>query len=88
MTRNCNSDRQRKMLQVQMADFALIDANLYLDTHPGCQKAMEYFQQQHEAAQRIRREYVELYGPLTAAADAGKDTWTWVETPWPWEMEA
>jgi spore coat protein JB len=88
MTRNCNSDRQRKMLQVQMADFALIDANLYLDTHPGCQQAMEYFQQQYEAAQRVRREYVELYGPLTVADSAGMDTWTWVETPWPWELEA
>lgn len=84
----CNHEKQKLMRQVQMADFALVEANLYLNTHPDDRDAMEYFAEKAKQAKRTREEYTVLYGPITVVDSMGMDSWTWAETPWPWEMEA
>ena len=74
------------MKNVQIADFELIEANLYLDVYPNCKKGLEYFYKARERATYLRKEYEEKYGPLTANSNMGKK-WDWIDSPWPWKCE-
>ena len=38
-----NSTRQTLMKRVQMYEFALVEANLFLDSHPDDQEALKYY---------------------------------------------
>ena len=73
--------------KLQKVSFALVEAVLYLDAYPNCEKAKRYYQE-------LKNERHELVKALT---DAGmpmssmmvKDgEWSWVNGPWPWEYEA
>lgn len=77
-------DREAMLKRVQEHDFALVEANLFLDTHPCDRTAQEYFKSHLSAAQAARREYEAKYGPLKAENYEG-GAWTWVCDPWPWE---
>ena len=79
-------NREKMLKKVQIADFELIEANLYLDVYPYCQKALEYFYTAKDRADYLRKEFEEKYGPLTANGNQGCD-WKWIESPWPWECE-
>lgn len=81
-------DRERLMLQVQMTDFAMVDLELYLDTHPMDQTALEYYRQFQKLHDHAVDDFTAKYGPLTANYAAVSDHWTWVMGPWPWEREA
>ncbi len=80
-------DAKNKLLrEIQQCEFALVEANLYLDTHPQDQEAIHYYQKTHEKLSEHLAEYREKYGPITKD-EAGKLRWTWVDEPWPWQME-
>ncbi|MBR5285028.1 MAG: spore coat protein CotJB [Clostridia bacterium] len=81
-------DRQSAMHRLQQADFALIDINLYLDTHPCCPNGLEYFRCMRMERDNALREYEENYGPITMDDADANCRWDWVDQPWPWEMEA
>ena len=87
MNNNCNN-RLRLLRKIQHHSFALVEANLFLDTHPYCKKALEYFKCQKAKYDMYVTEYEANYGPLTANVDAECDEWKWVQGPWPWEREA
>ena len=74
------------MRQVQMAQFALIEANLYLDTHP-CEgeaiKALEYYAEKLASAVK---NYENECGMLRVESLDGGE-FDWVKTPFPWETE-
>ena len=79
-------DREEMMKKVQMADFELVEANLYLDVYPGCEKALAYFYDVREKSECARKDYEKKYGPLTVISNEG-DAWKWIDSPWPWECE-
>lgn len=81
-------ERQQLLRQVQMQDFALIDVSLYLDSHPNCQNALAYYQQHKALRDQAVAAYTSKYGPLTHADVCGTNCWSWVNNPWPWELEA
>lgn len=74
--------------KIQILEFVVHDAALYLDTHPMDQEALNYFHKYREMLNAAVTEYTECYGPLTAASVVSKNKWTWIEKPWPWQMEA
>lgn len=80
------TDKKKMLKNVQISDFELVEANLYLDAYPHCTKALEYFYTARERADYCRKEYEKKYGPLTAASNTG-NTWKWIDSPWPWECE-
>ena len=82
------SGRQAALLRLQMADFALIEANLYLDTHPCCQNGLKYFRCMRMERDNALREYEMNYGPITMDAASADGCWDWIDQPWPWELEA
>lgn len=74
-----------KLLQdVYESGFALDEATLYLDTHPKCPKAMQYFQNARRMNQQAIRAYEEANGPLFVSNQEEKQ-WKWIQGPWPWE---
>jgi len=74
------------MRRVQTLDFALIETGLFLDSHPDDQAAMEYYHRLRDARTQAVSAYEEAFGPLTQMGVEG-DRWSWVDSPWPWEME-
>lgn len=82
------NDRHKMLKKVQMYEFALVEANLFLDTHPTDQKALEYFKMQKKYHDEAVMEYTKKYGPLTAQNCMYENRWTWVDGPWPWEYQS
>ncbi len=81
-------NRQALLRKVQQHYFAMVDAGLYLDGHPYCRKALEYFERQKAVYEKYAAEYEETFGALTFKAGAMTDSWRWIQGPWPWESEA
>lgn len=80
------SDRKTALLKVQQLSFALIEANLYLDSHPTCEKGIAYFKKHKAELDKARAEYEKKYGPLKMenALDEDDKKWQWVCEPFPW----
>ncbi|MDD4564428.1 MAG: spore coat protein CotJB [Eubacteriales bacterium] len=82
-------DSQKELLnKIRILEFVLHDTGLYLDTHPLDQEALRYYRTNREMLDAAIDEYTSYYGPLTMDAVLSKNKWTWIEKPWPWEVEA
>lgn len=81
------TEREKLLREVQAYGFAMHEAVLYLDGHPRCQKALNYFYQMRAMLDDARSAYEMKYGPLTASSNEDPDCWRWIDNPWPWEME-
>ncbi|MCK4257627.1 MAG: spore coat protein CotJB [Halanaerobiales bacterium] len=81
------SDEAKSLLKELMAiEFALLDLNLYLNTHPMDQKALDQFNYYVEKARELVKKVEEVYGPITADRGAN-DEWEWLTQPWPWRID-
>lgn len=78
---------RKQMLQwVNLVSFAVVEANLYLDTHPTDPAALFYFKEYNQLRSQALEEYASMYGPLTVDTAIGcQRKWEWVHEPWPWE---
>lgn len=74
--------------QIQMYNFAAYDMLLYLDTHPDDKAAFEMFRELVAKTRALKAKYEQSNGPLTAYSSADMRSFTWLESPWPWEKEA
>lgn len=81
------SEREKLLRQYQEADFALFDATLYLDTHPTDKRALEYFDQYQKLSQEAREAFTRKFGALQSDQVNTGNRFSWVENPWPWEVE-
>ncbi len=78
---------QFKMQSVMESGFAVDELALYLDTHPCCQNGLSAFSEACEQFKSRRLSYELEYGPLCATSAVGGQNWSWVNMPWPWELE-
>ena len=83
---NQNS-RNELLRKIQEIDFYAYDLQLYLNTHPDCERALTLYGKTIEEAKKLRNEYEAMYGPLTASASIKKYPWQWSKNPWTWEKE-
>lgn len=81
-------DRNKLFRTIQMYGFAIDEIVLYLDTHPNCQNALNYYHKYNNLKREAVEEYNRLYGPLTAKQVRSREKWTWTNEPWPWERSA
>lgn len=79
------TERQKRMRDVQMYDFALVEAAEYLDGHPNDPNALSYFNTQQKLYQQAVRAYTRRFGPLQSKDGTYTNSWSWVNDPWPWE---
>ena len=81
-------DRSRLNMEMTAEQFAAFDTQLYLDTHPHDKNALHMFNKYQKDYAVLKRRFEELHGPLSADSMTSGSTWEWVNSPWPWEMEA
>lgn len=81
------NDRKTLLHRIQVCDFALNEAGLFLDTHPNDKAALEYYSRYLQMSKDARDEYVKKFGPITTRDYNGEASWKWVDDPWPWERE-
>ena len=74
--------------EIRALSFVKAELELYLDTHPECAQALDYYTKTVNALDAMIEEYNNTVAPLSAAGAAGRDKWTWVNTPWPWQNGA
>ena len=82
------NERAVMLKKIQAACFALEDIKLFLDTHPTDRNALECYSKYQKIYMMLVKEFEEKYGALNAERVDTSKGWTWVENPWPWEMEA
>ncbi|MNZ82616.1 CotJB protein [compost metagenome] len=81
-------DQYYKLLhELQAVDFVLVELNLYLDTHPMDEAAIQQYNQYAQLRMEIAKRYESMYGPLKnfGQSFSGKP-FSWVEPPWPWQV--
>jgi spore coat protein JB len=78
---------RRELEELQKVDFALVDLNLYLDTHPADMQAVQQYNQLTQRRQQICAAFELKYGPLMHFGHSyTRFPWQWIETPWPWQV--
>ena len=80
-----NNGKNALLKKIQALSFAKVETELYLDTHPDCAAALEYYKDTLEQLDELMSEYQNKYGPLFAEGVVG-DRWSWVDGKWPWQL--
>lgn len=70
--------------KIQKLSFVKCELELYLDTHPDCVAALDYYKQIISELDALMLEYHNSYGPIVASGVTNSARWTWVDEPWPW----
>ncbi len=78
-----NSERGKKLVEIQKLDFAVADLNLYLDLNPDDLYAYKMFKIYVMECKKKKDEFTKIYGPL--ALDELTDEYEWSKGVWPWE---
>lgn len=74
------------LVELMALDFAVKELNLYLDTHPADQEALDLYASYIKMAREGREKYLANYGPLNSEDFTLADGYTWLKDPWPWEL--
>ena len=73
--------------ELMAIDFVTDELELYLDTHAGDREAFELYQNFLALRKEARERYTERYGVITQCDQLGRDSYTWLQDPWPWEFQ-
>ncbi|MBE6532735.1 MAG: spore coat protein CotJB [Ruminococcaceae bacterium] len=73
--------------QIRALGFVKVELELYLDTHPNCRTALDYYRKTVDELERLTEEYHNQYGPLVASGNLSTENWNWINGPWPWQNE-
>ena len=79
-------NKQDMIKKLQELSFTLVELNLFLDTHPDNAEARRLYNERSAQMAEVREQYFAAYGPMMnfGVCPAG-DSFTWVNSPWPWE---
>lgn len=72
--------------QIRALCFVKTELELYLDTHPTCRTALDYYHRTIDELNRLTEQYQATSGLLTASGNTDPDAWRWIEGPWPWQQ--
>ena len=81
-------NRNDSMMMVQTLGFVMSDVALFLDTHPYDDAALQFYQKYQALYDSALAEFEAQFGPMSMDRVNVFDSWSWIEHPWPWEMEA
>ena len=74
------------LAELQALEFVLVELGLYLDTHPDDKEAFELFREYATMEKEGRKRYEEMFGPLTQASTANRESYCWLTDLWPWNF--
>ncbi|EGK07744.1 spore coat protein CotJB [Kroppenstedtia eburnea] len=86
------TDEQKKayhklMKEIQTVDFVLVELNLYLDTHPDDQQAVQQYNEFVQRSAALKNRFQSMFGPLYGFGNSyATCPWSWKEAPWPWQV--
>lgn len=84
---NDRNNRAEMLRRVQQMNFVMIDVGLFLNNQPENRAALELFGKYQALYAKAKREFEDLFGPLNYEGIRASDGWTWLQEPWPWEVE-
>ena len=73
------------MHELQALGFALHELALYLDTHRDDKDALEMYRAYQQIYHDCMMKFEENHGAMAHGIPSDKDTYTWLDDPWPWE---
>ncbi|KGR76731.1 spore coat protein CotJB [Ureibacillus manganicus] len=77
----------QRLEEIQAIDFILIELNLYLDTHPNDQEAINQFNETVKKSIKLKMKFDIDFGLLINFGRGFTDcSWEWNDTPWPWQV--
>lgn len=79
-------NKSELLKRIQQLSFAKTETELFLDTHPDCRAALDYYKKTVDELEMALEEFHNKYGPLVAMAVNG-DRWNWIDGPWPWHID-
>jgi len=82
-------DQKQALLdKIRAYEFAAVELNLFLDTHPGNQRAVNDFNAYAAQIAALKQQYERIYGPLInfGFGSGSKCPWQWINDPWPWDV--
>ena len=81
------TDKAKMRKKIYELDFALHELNLFLDSHPENEKALELLEQYRKWRSNAVADYEQRFGNyIVNVSDVkAKAPWGWIEGPWPWE---
>ncbi len=79
------TERTKLMQKIASYDFAIVELNLYLDTHPNDSAAKRRLSDSEHKSRELRHEYEEKYGPIVFR-DSSDNRMKWIKNPWPWDL--
>lgn len=74
------------MAELAAIDFVVDELELYLDTHADDGEAFQLYQSFLALKEEAHRRFVERYGVICQKDLLGKNAYTWLRDPWPWEF--
>lgn len=74
--------------ELQAIGFAIQELALYLDTHRDDPEALELYQQYQQRYADCVSQNADSCPPLTHHIPLNRDTYAWLDDPWPWEYAA
>ena len=82
-----SSEREDMLMQLQELKFAMIELGLYLDLNDKDRNALNLFNEYQRKEKELCKMFENKYGPLTFDSMEYKNSWTWDNGPWPWEVQ-
>ena len=80
------NEKCKLLKAIQNYSFWVTEITLYLNTHPGCRKALKYHNKYAKLYKDAVCQYEEKFGPLTMYNNNSEDCWRWANESWPWEL--
>ncbi len=79
-------NEKQLLTQIQAVSLMAVDLHLFLDTHPGDQRALQDYAQVSKQYQALKNQYEQQYGPLVSFGhQSATDHNEWINKPWPWQ---
>ena len=85
MNNGNNVNKTSLIEKIRALSFVKVELELYLDTHPNCVAAIDYYNKTLAELSSLVELYENTVGPLSASGVKSEETWTWVSEPWPWQ---
>lgn len=83
------SEQEEALLNLNQIQFAMHEANLYLDVYPTDNKMMQEFNKFKSNYNNMLREYQNKYGALNINSDSiNQIPFSWEEEVWPWDRRS
>ncbi len=78
------STREELLKCIASYDFAIVELNLFLDSHPHDSAAIAKLKDYVAKSNELRHDFEDKFGPLKALSTKGNH-WAWISNPWPWD---